>query len=116
MSKVRAVHAHKIPDRPPLRLSVGQRVTVGQQDTRWPAFVFVTAEAGQGWVPSRHLDLDQESGAATVIAPYDTTELPTTVGEILTVVTRDDASGWVWVQAADGRQGWVPNDTVEASS
>jgi hypothetical protein len=40
--------------RPPLRLSVGQRVTV--QDTRWPAFVFVTAEAGQGWVPSRHLD------------------------------------------------------------
>jgi hypothetical protein len=33
--------------RPPLRLSVGQRVTVGQQDTRWPAFVFVTAEAGQ---------------------------------------------------------------------
>jgi hypothetical protein len=58
--------------RPPLRLSVGQRVTV--QGTRWPAFVFVTAEAGQGWVPSRHLDLDQESGAATVIAPYDTVE------------------------------------------
>jgi hypothetical protein len=83
MSKVRAVHAHMIPDRPPLRLSVGQRVTVGQQDTRWPAFVLVTAEAGQGWVPSRHLELDQESGAATVIAPYDTTELPTTVGETL---------------------------------
>jgi Variant SH3 domain len=116
MSTVRAVQAHQIPDRPPLRLSVGQRVTVGQQDTRWPAFVLVTAEAGQGWVPSRHLELDRASGAATVLVPYDTTELATTVGELLTVVTRDDASGWVWVRAADGRQGWVPADTVAASS
>ncbi len=112
MRMVRAVQAHEIPERPPLRLSAGQQVTVGRRDDRWPAFVFVTAGDGQGWVPARHLDA--ESGHGTVTEPYDTTELPTTAGEILTVIARDDESGWIWVRAASGGEGWVPNDTVQA--
>ena len=112
MRKVRAVRAHEIPQRAPLVLSAGQQVTVGQRDTQWPAFVFVTAGTGEGWVPARHLDA--ESGAATVTVPYDTTELPTAAGEILTVITHDEVSGWSWVRAAGGREGWVPDDAVEA--
>jgi hypothetical protein len=111
VTEVRAVEGHEIPERPPLRLSPGDRVTAGRRDTRWPAFVFVTAEAGQGWVPARHLDAD--SGPATVVEPYDTTELPTAAGQILTVIARDDESGWLWVRASGGREGWVPGDTVE---
>jgi hypothetical protein len=68
MEAVRAVKAHAIPDRAPLRVSPGQRVTVGEHDTHWPAFVFVTADNGSGWVPSRYLAPD-----GTVLTPYDTT-------------------------------------------
>lgn len=109
--RVRAVRAHEIPGRAPLRLSPGQQVTVGRRDDHWPAFVFVTAADGEGWVPARHLDA--ESGSATVAEPYDTTELPTTAGEPLTVIARDEDSGWIWVQSGTGREGWVPDDTVE---
>lgn len=108
MAAVRAVKAHAIPDRAPLRVSPGQRVTVGEHDTHWPAFVFVTADNGSGWVPSRYLGPD-----GTVLTPYDTTELPTVAGDLLTVLARDDESGWLWVRAAEGREGWVPIDTVE---
>jgi uncharacterized protein YgiM (DUF1202 family) len=111
MGNVRAIKAHEIPARAPLRVARGEAVTVGERDTTWPAFVFVTSATGEGWVPSRHLDA--ESGPATVIEPYDTTELPTEQGEILTVVTRDDASGWLWLRDSAGRQGWVPADTLE---
>ncbi len=48
-----------------------------------------------------------------MIAPYDTTELPATIGEVVTVMTRDDESGWISVRAASGCEGWIPHDTVE---
>ncbi len=111
MRRVRAVRSHEIPKRAPLRLSAGQQVTVGPRDSQWPAFVFVTTDTGEGWVPSRYLDAD--AGPATVTVPYDTTELPTEAGEVLAVVVRDDESGWIWLRAASGRAGWVPADTVE---
>lgn len=40
-----------IPNRPPLHLAVGEQVQVGQHDTQWPEFVFVTTSHGTGWVP-----------------------------------------------------------------
>jgi hypothetical protein len=107
----RAVRGHEIPERAPLRVTAGQRVNAEKRDSPWPAFVFVIADNGEGWVPSRHLDAG--SGPATVIAPYDTTELATTAGQVLTVVTQDVQSGWIWVRAADGQEGWVPDETVE---
>jgi uncharacterized protein YgiM (DUF1202 family) len=46
---------------------------------------------------------------------YDTTELPTRVGETLDVVARDDESGWLWCRSADGREGWVPSRTLQSA-
>jgi GNAT superfamily N-acetyltransferase len=109
-TEVRAVTAHEIPDREPIQLSPGASVTVGERDTEWPAFVFVSAEQGTGWVPARHLAIDGET--AVVVTAYDTTELPTTSGERLDVVARDDLSGWLWCRGGDGREGWVPDRTV----
>jgi hypothetical protein len=108
-----ATEAHQTPGRPPLSLATGDDVMVGRRDDDWPAFVFVTAAHGSGWVPSRHLSADTEQ--AVVVAPYDTTELPTRTGEILAVVERDDESGWLWCRATTGREGWVPSRTVEAT-
>jgi hypothetical protein len=44
---------------------------------------------------------------------YDTTELATAAGELLTVLVIDDISGWSWVRNGLGREGWVPSNTIE---
>jgi len=113
MPFVVATEAHAIPERPPLSLVSGDVVTVGRRDGDWPAFVFVTTVRGSGWVPSRHLSA--ETGRAVVVTPYNTTELATRSGEILEVIARDDESGWLWCRSTDGREGWVPSRTVEAT-
>ena len=105
--------AHQIPDRPPLRLVDGERVDVGDRDSEWPEFVFVTASHGTGWVPARHLSAT--SGTAVVQIAYDTTELPTQAGDVLEVVAEDLTSGWFWCREHDGREGWVPINTLEAA-
>jgi variant SH3 domain-containing protein len=114
MRRVVAMVAHEIPDRPPLRVSVGQRVDVGDRDTEWPEFVFVTCRQGSGWVPARHLSAS--SGSAVVHTEYDTTELPTHVGEVLDVVAEDLVSGWMWCRSREGREGWVPVKTLDVGT
>jgi hypothetical protein len=114
MPFVVATEAHVIPERPPLALASGDLVTVGRRDSDWPAFVFVTTARGSGWVPARYLSAD--AGQAVVETPYNTTELATRSGEILEVLVRDDESGWLWCRSTDGREGWVPNRTVEATA
>jgi uncharacterized protein YgiM (DUF1202 family) len=87
-------------------------VRVGARDTTWPAFVFVTTEDGRsGWVPSRHIDTS--SAPPVMLVPYDTSELPTSAGEVLAVLARDDLSGWIWVRNSGGQEGWVPDNTIE---
>jgi len=36
--------------------------------------------------------------------------------QFLEVVDRDDESGWLWCRSADGREGWVPSRSVEATA
>ena len=98
---------HEIPERPPLVVRPGDVVQVGDRDTEWPAFVFVAASHGTGWVPARHLDVDGPVGV--VRAGYDTTELPAVTGETVDVVEDDPESGWSWCRNADGREGWIPH-------
>lgn len=109
MKRVTARTAHSIPHRPPLRLVVGEEVQVGQRGTQWPEFVFVTTSHGAGWVPARHLS--QPSGTAVVTAAYETTELPTAVGEVLEVLIEDLESGWLWCRSPVS-EGWVPVNTL----
>ncbi len=110
MRRVVATVAHAISERPPVQLGVGDHVQVGERDTDWPEFVFVTASQGAGWVPARHLSA--AAGDAVVETPYDTTELPTDVGEVLDVVAEDLPSGWLWCRSREGREGWVPVNTL----
>lgn len=105
--------AHEIPDRSPLRLTVGEQVAVGERDTEWPEFVFVVCARGSGWVPARHLSA--AAGTATVRTTYDTTELPTHAGDRLEVLGEDHKSGWLWCRSRDGREGWVPMNTLDTA-
>ena len=70
----------------------------------------MTVPDGAGWVPARHLS--QSSGHAVAVIGYDTTELPTEVGDYLRVVHEDAQSGWLWCRSAAGEEGWVPSKTV----
>jgi hypothetical protein len=107
---VRVVTRHEIPQRAPLRIFPGDEVFVGSRDTTWPAFVFIRAAHGEGWIPARHLAAD--IGRTVVTTAYDTTELPTDVDQELDVLVADDESGWLWCRNEAGREGWVPIDTV----
>ena len=111
MQQMRATTAHQISDRPPIQVRPGDAVSVGERDDEWPAFAFVTATAGSGWVPARFLSAD--SGPATVLRAYDTTELPTAVDDVLKAVEHDAEGEWTWCRAADGREGWVPDRTLD---
>lgn len=113
-TRVRVVAPHAIPERAPIEIYPGDTVKVGERDTTWPAFVFITSTQGEGWVPARHLETD--SGETVVVTGYDTTELPTEAGQELVVVKRDDESGWLWCRRDDGDEGWVPSSTVEVIS
>jgi hypothetical protein len=115
-ARVRAATDHEIPERAPIRVEPGEAVGVGPRDTAWPAFVFVTTGHGEGWVPARHLELDPAGIRGVVRSAYDTTELPTTAGEELEVLERDDESGWLWCRNTRGREGWVPLNTLGPSA
>lgn len=98
---------HEIPDRPPLTVTPGESVTVGERDTEWPAFVFVTSEHGTGWVPARHLEIEGTTGVVRVA--YDTTELPARTGETVELLSDDPESGWAWCRNDRGTEGWIPH-------
>lgn len=110
MREAVAVVAHEIPERRPLQLSVGDVVDVGERDTEWPAFVFVTTAHGTGWVPARHVSA--AAGRKVAVQAYDTTELATSAGDSLLIVDEDLPSGWSWCRSVDGREGWVPMNTL----
>lgn len=113
MKRVRAIRAHVIPERPPISVAAGEHVEVGERDTTWPAFAFVTTTGGSGWVPARSIEHDARPGNGVMLEPYDTTELTTLAGEVLTVVATDELSGWTWVRNTAGLEGWVPDNSIE---
>ena len=107
----RLVDDHDVSGRAPLSIAPGDEVVVGERDTEWPAFVFVTHASGSGWVPARYIDVQGTSGS--VITGYDTTELPAKAGAIVEIVRDDPESGWAWCRDGDGREGWVPHRLLD---
>ena len=112
MDNVRVIASHRPSTTPPIQVRPGDRVQVHERDDEWPAFVKVTTPAGgSGWEPARHLS--SAEGSATVITPYKTRELAGHPGEVLTVIERDDLSGWLWCRNAGGHEGWIPVRSIE---
>ncbi|MFD7203451.1 hypothetical protein [Streptomyces sp. NPDC059893] len=99
--------AHEISSRPPIRVEPGDVVQVGEQDTEWPAFVFVTTDSGAEWVPERYLDASRPT--ATVQHADDIQELPGAAGDELVMVEDDPESGWRWCEDSWGSVGRVPH-------
>lgn len=109
--RVRAQRSHVIPDRRSLFLVAGDEVEIGERSPEWPAFVFVTAEHGEGWVPERHFTSDRPR--AVTVAKYDTVECAVDQGDVVTVIERDDESGWWWCRSDSGDVGWIPVEILD---
>ena len=107
MDRLRATTAHQISDRPPIQVRPGDEVSVGERDDEWPAFALVTASSWQRLGTGSAPVGGQRAGDGP--RGYDTTELPTAAGDVLSVVERDVEGEWTWCRAADGREGWVPD-------
>ncbi len=103
-------HVSSYPD--PIRFSRGDRVAVGRSDDRYPGWIRVTIDSGnEGWAPQSVLRIEP-SGAGVALEEYSAQELDTTVGE--SVRSLRELAGWLWVEDARGRQGWIPKASVRA--
>ncbi|KQZ56429.1 MULTISPECIES: SH3 domain-containing protein [unclassified Lysobacter] len=110
MRRARVVVGHRVPDRSPIRIERGQRVTLGDRDRDWPQFVWTVLAEGQGgWVPAALFD--SEHGPATALSDYDTRELAAAADEVLTL--HYELAQWWWAENARGEQGWIPARALE---
>lgn len=109
-SRARVVVTHRAPDRAPIKISVGDKVMLGDHDDQWPQFVWTTCTDGQsGWVPAMLFDV--EDGKAIALADYNTRELNVDAEDIVTVHER--LADWWWAVNTFGDSGWVPASAIE---
>src|SRR5262245_34537700 len=100
---VRTTAAYQAQYDDPIVFRAGDRISIGENDTQWPAWAWCVGEDGRaGWVPE--LYVDRASGQA--LHDYDAHELTVAAGEELLVELFE--GGWYLVSGAQGRRGWVP--------
>ncbi|UCF10707.1 MAG: hypothetical protein JSW65_03260 [Candidatus Bipolaricaulota bacterium] len=106
----RVVADYDAPYADPLRGRSGDRVSIDREKkTTIEGWLWCTDPAGRsGWVPEAYLEAGDRDGALR--RDYDAIELTVRVGEGLAV--HYEESGFYWVTHADGRQGWVPTESV----
>lgn len=104
---VRSPHRSDYPD--PLRLTVGQQVTVGDKVSEWPGWVWCTEAGGKsGWVPEAYVRREGPTG--WLVVEYDATELSVAEGDQVEVLMQE--SGWAWCRKASGDEGWLPLEVL----
>lgn len=110
MKRARVIATHRAPDRPAIRVSAGDAVTLGDRDIDWPHFVWATLAGGLGgWMPAAMFDA--ERGHATARDDYDTRELDAEAGEVL--VLHHAMADWWWAENVLGTTGWIPARNLE---
>ena len=93
----------------PLKIRVGERVTISDRKSEWVGWVWCTTKSGiKGWVPDKYLEKKGNTGE--VKYDYDATELTVKVGEELEIL--EEESGWVWCCNNEGMLGWVPMEHI----
>ncbi|WP_226467782.1 SH3 domain-containing protein [Luteimonas panaciterrae] len=108
--RARVVLQHRAPERPAIRVSTGDMVTLGERDTDWPQFIWTSLASGLGgWIPS--ILFDRDVGEAVAQQDYDTRELDADPGDVLTL--HYEMADWWWAENAQGASGWIPARAIE---
>ena len=94
----------------PIRVRAGERLFPdASRTTTIVGWTWCSDARGRaGWVPQEWMR--REAGGWAITRDYDAVELSVEPGDELTV--HGALAGFLWVTAADGRSGWVPEDHV----
>ena len=110
-TKARVIQDYLASDPDPLIIKAGEELQVGENDSRWPAFVRCTNRTGKaGWVPEIFIERGGDVPVAKV--DYSPVELTVSAGDQVTV--EREIGGWYWITDQNGRSGWIPVEHVEA--
>lgn len=106
--RTRARHESAYPN--PLKLSPGDRVTIGDRSSEWPGWLWCTDEhSTSGWIPE--VFLRPEGTTGVLLVEYDATELTVDAGAKVEILGIE--SGWARCRKIDGRTGWLPLENLE---
>ena len=106
---VKKEHKSNYPN--PIRFRKGDSLHVGQQDTEFKDWIWVTTKDGnQGWAPVQYLHIKDEQ-EAVARKNYTATELDTAIGDAL--LLHYELNDWGWAEKKDGSCGWVPMNTTK---
>jgi hypothetical protein len=97
---------YTVIDRAPLALETGDKVRVGQKDTEWPGWIWVTTIDGRGSYVPEDVISPNPDGTANTIRPFQARDLSVKKGD--TVTSLHEVKGWHWCRAASGEEGWLP--------
>ncbi|MDG0815820.1 SH3 domain-containing protein [Bdellovibrio svalbardensis] len=109
------VETYEVVYTSPIRLKVGEDVTITERETNpeWLGWVFcLDANGTSGWVSEKYLQINGNFGQ--VIKNYDATELGVEKGESVSLINEE--FGWAWVKNSAGNEGWVPLKNLRAVS
>jgi hypothetical protein len=96
----------------PWIIKTGDQLRIGRRNDEWEGWVWCTDKNGQTrWVPEIYLKIEGDS--ATCLCDYDATELSVDIGDELVILKQ--AAEWAWCRKADGQEGWVPLENIEAN-
>jgi hypothetical protein len=104
---------YKIQYPDPIDVAAGAEVRVERADVEAPQWWWCVAADGRaGWVPANLLEPEPVAGGISSLRrDYSARELAVRRGDRLTI--EEAYSGWLLVQAIDGRRGWVPRTHVD---
>jgi hypothetical protein len=109
--RARVVKAYTPEPGQPVQLQAGDIVYIGEESPKYRGWVRVRVPDGRKtWAPEAYVrGREGEEGMALV--DYDARELKVAEGEVVTMLL--EMRGWTWVRTRDGREGWLPMETLE---
>ena len=108
--KVRIKLEYRAEYRDPIRVTAGERVSVGREDNEFPGWKWCKASDNrEGWVP---VELLSNQGGETVVSEnYSARELAVQPGE--EVMVEQARHDWLLVRNIEGERGWIPASHIE---
>jgi hypothetical protein len=106
----RVITAWEVKNPDPLDGQAGETLTVGEEDTEWPGWVWCTDTRGKSaWVPVEYIVPCGATG--TLKCDYTAREMRVEVGDEVRLHKLE--SGWYWATGDSGESGWIPASHIE---
>ncbi len=106
MKEYRANADYTVVDRSPLQLGAGDSVKLGPLDKAWPGWIWASDAEGRGTYVPQEAVVPSEDGMGRMTSDFNARDLSVKKHEVVRALR--EVGGWLWCQAGDGREGWLP--------